>query len=62
VDGQPGYQWGEVWGDVKMSPAEAQDLINSGHTVVIRLWGDDTFSDDLLNGPYTTARWANYDG
>ena len=62
VSGQPGYQWVEVWGNVRMSQTEAQDLINSHHNVVIRLWGEDSFSDDLLMGPDTPATWANYDG
>jgi hypothetical protein len=30
--------------------------------IAVRLWGEDQFSDDLLGGPYTPARWANHDG
>ena len=62
VDGQPGYKWVHVHGNVKMSQTEAQNLINEGHNVVVRLWGEDTFSDDLLMGPYTAVRGAYYDG
>ena len=62
VAGKPGYVWVRVWGNVTMSRTEAQGLINSGHDVVIRLWGEDQFSDDLLGGLYTPTRWANHDG
>jgi hypothetical protein len=62
VQGQPGYKWVEVWGYVPMSQTEAADLIRSGHNVIIRLWGDDPASDDLLMGPYNPSVWANYDG
>lgn len=62
VQGEPGYQWVHVYGNVKMTQAEAQLLVNESHNVVIRLWGEDTFSDDLLMGPYTAVRGANYDG
>jgi hypothetical protein len=62
ADGQPGYKWVHVYGNVKMSQTEAQALINDGHNVVVRLWGDDEFSDDLLMGPYAAVRGANYDG
>ena len=62
VSGQPGYQWVHVYGNVKMSQVEAQQLINEGHNVVVRLWGEDQFSDDLLMGPYSAVRGANYDG
>jgi hypothetical protein len=40
-----------VSGRVGMTPTEAQGLINSGHKVLVRLWGDDPVSDDLLRGP-----------
>jgi hypothetical protein len=62
VVGQPGYHWVHVYGNVKMSQAEAQHLMNEGHNVVVRLWGDDQFSDDLLMGPYSAVRGANHDG
>jgi len=62
VVGQPGYHWVQVYGNVKMSQAEAQHLINEGHNVVVRLWGEDQFSDDLLMGPYSAVRGAHYDG
>lgn len=42
-----------VSGRVGMTPTEAQALINSGHKVLVRLWGDDPVSDDLLRGPIT---------
>lgn len=41
-----------VDGVVKMTQAEAQGFINSGHKVVVRVWGEDPISDDLLLGPY----------
>jgi hypothetical protein len=62
VDGQPGYQWVHVAGTVRMSQTEAQWLINDRYNVVIRLWGEDPASDDLLMGPYTPPIWASYDG
>jgi hypothetical protein len=34
-----------------MTQSEAQYLINTRHNVVIRLWGEDPASDDLLLGP-----------
>jgi hypothetical protein len=45
-----------VGGYVSMSQAEAQNLLSSGYKVVVRLWGDDPVSDDLLGGPYTLTR------
>jgi hypothetical protein len=62
VEGQPGYQWVHVYGQVNMTRAEAQDLINRHYNVVIRLWGDDPSSDDLLMGPYTPVVSAEYFG
>jgi hypothetical protein len=62
VDGQPGYSWVHVYGQVAMSRTEAQDLINSHYNVVIRLWGDDPSYDDLLMGPYTPVVSAEYFG
>jgi hypothetical protein len=35
-----------------MTQAEARALQYHGHKLQIRLWGDDTFSDDLLWGPF----------
>jgi hypothetical protein len=40
-----------IHGVVTMSQAAAQDSINHGYTIVLRYWGDDEFSDDLLAGP-----------
>ena len=48
----PGYHNVAVFGTVPMSRAEAQNLVNSGHRIQLRLWGEDTFSDDMLIGPY----------
>ena len=62
VEGVPGYSWVHVYGQVGMSQAEAQDLINRHYNVVIRLWGDDPASDDLLMGPYTPVVSAAYFG
>jgi hypothetical protein len=41
-----------VSGVVKMTQTEAQGLIDSGHRVLIRIWGEDLIRDDLLLGPY----------
>jgi hypothetical protein len=59
---ESGYKWVHVHGNVPMSQVEAQSLINERHNVVVRLYGEDTFSDDLLMGPYTAVSGANYDG
>ena len=48
----PGYHNVAVFGTVPMSKVEAQNLVNSGHRIQLRLWGQDTFSDDMLIGPY----------
>lgn len=40
-----------VSGNVAMTQAEAQNLINSHYRLVSRLWGDDPISDDFLFGP-----------
>lgn len=48
-----GVQSVKVAGYVVMTPAEAQSLIDQRYNVVIRLWGDDEFSDNLLLGPYS---------
>jgi len=47
ADSPPGYYWVHVYGSVSMTQAEAQGLINSGHKVVWRLWGDDPAFNDL---------------
>ncbi|WP_219419006.1 hypothetical protein [Pseudonocardia nigra] len=44
--------WVAVEGVVNMPQAEAQAKIASGHTMQLRLWGDDPSSDDLQYGPY----------
>jgi hypothetical protein len=41
-----------VDGLVVMTQTEAQGLIDSGHKVVVRVWGEDPIYDDLLLGPY----------
>jgi hypothetical protein len=51
VEGVPGYSWVHIYGRVSMTQSEAQYLINTRHNVVIRLWGEDPASDDLLLGP-----------
>jgi hypothetical protein len=51
----PGYHNVAVFGTVPMTRAEAQSLVNSNHRIVLRLWGDDVFSDDLLIGPYNAT-------
>ena len=54
VSGASGVQSVQVQqGAVYMSPTEAQSLINQRYNIVIRLWGDDEFSDDLRLGPYS---------
>jgi hypothetical protein len=50
-DGFPAEQSLDVKGVVAMSQAAAQDSINHGYTVMLRYWGDDPNSDDLLYGP-----------
>lgn len=44
-----------VFGHVKITQAEAQGLIDSGHRIVVRVWGEDTFDDDFLLGPYVLS-------
>jgi hypothetical protein len=39
-------------GLVAMTKTEAQDVIDRGHKVVFRMWGDDPLSDDLQYGPH----------
>lgn len=60
VEGQPGYHWVQVFGRVPMTQPEAQRLIDSGHKVFVRLWGEDPASDDLLMGPYDAGASAYY--
>jgi hypothetical protein len=59
---QPGFQRVSISGRVTMTEAEAQGLIDTGHKVVLRLWGEDPFYDDLLLGPYTAAASATWAG
>jgi len=51
----PGYHNVAVFGTAPMTRAEAQRLVNTGHRIQLRLWGDDAFSDDLLIGPYNAT-------
>ncbi|MHA6783173.1 hypothetical protein ACVGOW_19565 [Pseudonocardia saturnea] len=51
-----------VTGHVPMTAAEASALIGSGHRVVFRLWGSDTFDDDFIGGPYTMSVRASSRG
>jgi hypothetical protein len=62
TDYKPGYHNVAVFGKVRMSKAEAQTLINQGYKVQLRLWGEDTFSDDLLMGPYPATIYATDNG
>jgi hypothetical protein len=59
---KPGYSNVAVFGRVFMPQGEAQALINQGHKVQLRLWGEDTFSDDLLMGPYNATYFASSQG
>jgi hypothetical protein len=45
-----------VDGLVKMTQAEGQALIDSGHKIVVRVWGEDPIYDDLLLGPFFLTR------
>jgi hypothetical protein len=56
---KPGYSNVAVFGKVSMSQAEAQNLLNSGHKIVLRVWGEDTFSDDLQIGPYNATSFTS---
>ena len=58
----PGYHNVAVFGRVPMTRAEAQSLINGRHKIVLRLWGEDTFSDDLQMGPYPATVYATDKG
>jgi hypothetical protein len=55
---KPGYHNVAVEGRIRMYQGEAQQLLNSGYKVQLRLWGEDTFSDDLQLGPYTATAYA----
>lgn len=44
--------WVHAFGTIPMSKQDADRLISTGHSVAMRLWGDDPSSDDLLAGPY----------
>jgi hypothetical protein len=57
-DYKPGYHNVAVFGKVKMTRAEAEGFLASGHKVSLKLWGEDTFSDDLLLGPYNAVAYA----
>lgn len=56
---KPGYHNVAVFGKVSMSQTEAQSLIDSGHKIVLRVWGEDTFSDDLMIGPYNATSFTS---
>jgi hypothetical protein len=58
----PGYHNVAVFGVVPMTRVEAQRLVDSGHRIVLRLWGEDTFSDDLQMGPYNATIYATDKG
>jgi hypothetical protein len=61
--GYPKYQKITVEGVVSVSKAAAQDAINHGYHIVLRYWGDDTNSDDLMAGPkYPKTLYAADDG
>ena len=49
--GYPAHQKITVDGVVNLSQAAAQDSIDHGYHILLRYWGDDTNSDDLLAGP-----------
>jgi hypothetical protein len=58
-----GYYWIPVDAVFPMSRAAAQDAINHGYTVQMRLWGDDPSSDDLqFTYPQPISMWAGDDG
>jgi hypothetical protein len=59
---KPRYHNFAVFGHVPMSRAEAQGLIDSGHKIQLRLWGDDQWSDDLIYGPYPATYYASSKG
>lgn len=48
-----------VTGYVAMTRSEAQNLLNTGHKVVFRIWGADPGSDDFISGPYWMGAWAS---
>jgi hypothetical protein len=57
-----GYYWIPVSGVFPMSSAAAQDAINHGYTVQLRLWGDDPVSDDLQYTYPNADLYADTDG
>lgn len=59
---EPGFERLTISGNLIMSQAMAQRLIDSGHQVVLRLWGGDPRWDDLLTGPYTARVTATHAG
>jgi hypothetical protein len=56
---KPGYHNVAVFGKISGSQSEAQGLLDSGHKVVLRVWGEDTFSDDLQIGPYNATSYTS---
>ena len=48
-----GYCLVTVEGRVAMTQTEARGLVDSGHKVVVRVWGEDPVYDDLMLGAYT---------
>jgi hypothetical protein len=48
-----------LYGDFPMSKSEAQAKINAGYGVVVRIWGDDQYYDDLLAGPYRLGPYGH---
>jgi hypothetical protein len=51
-----------VFGKVTMSRSEAQWYVDHNYKVSLKLWGEDTFSDDLLMGPYNATIYATDQG
>ena len=51
-----------VTGRIGMTRAEAQALIDSGHKVALRLWGEDVASEDLIIAPCNSALVATSAG
>jgi hypothetical protein len=61
--GYPDRQVVAIDGIVTLSQTAAQDAINHGYHILLRYWGDDTNSDDLLTGPrYPKTTFAAADG
>ena len=53
-----GYSNVAVFGHVPATQGEARALLNGGAKVVMRMWGDDPVSDDLLFGPYDATEFV----